>query len=171
MPASILVGFATQYGSTQEVAETIAEILRKEGLEVDFQPLRKVKSLEGYQAVVLGAPLYMFRWSNDAHHFLSHFRAVLTGLPVAIFALGPFHNKEDEMQSARTTLTKELAKYPWLAPVDIEMFAGKFDPNALRFPYSLIGPLKKMPASDERDWEAIRAWAGGLAEKLRVNQA
>jgi hypothetical protein len=25
-----------------------------------------------------------------------------------------------------------------------------------------------MPASDERDWEAIRAWAAGVADALKV---
>jgi menaquinone-dependent protoporphyrinogen oxidase len=170
MSGSILVGYATTYGSTREVAESIAEELRKGGMEVDLQPVRKVRSLDDYQAVVIGAPLYMFRWHNDARQFLSRHKKSLEKIPTAIFALGPFHNKEDEFKSAREQLDKELAKYPWLAPVAIEVFAGKFDPNALRFPYSLIGPLKKMPASDERDWPAIRSWATGLAGQLNVTQ-
>ncbi len=170
MSASVLVGFATEYGSTQEVAENIAEILHKEGLEVNLQPVRQVRSLDGYQAVVLGAPLYMFRWHKDAHHFLSKHQKVLKSIPVAIFALGPFHNKEEEMQSARAQLDKELLKYSWLAPVAIELFPGKFDPSTLRFPYSLIGPLKKMPASDERDWMVIRSWASSLTGLLGVKK-
>ena len=36
----------------------------------------------------------------------------------------------------------------------------------LRFPYNLIPALKKMPASDLRDWEAIRAWASSLATQF-----
>ena len=55
MSASVLVGFATVYGSTQEVAESIAETLHIEGFEVSLQPARKVRSLAGFQAVVLGA--------------------------------------------------------------------------------------------------------------------
>ena len=166
MSASVLVGFATVYGSTQEVAASIAETLRSEGLEVNLQPARQVRSLTGVQMVVLGAPLYMFRWHNDARHFLSKHRKALQSIPVAIFALGPFHNKEEEMQSARETLDKELARYSWLSPVAVEMFPGKFDPNTLRFPYNLMAPLKKMPPSDERDWDEIRSWASSLAAKL-----
>jgi menaquinone-dependent protoporphyrinogen oxidase len=109
----------------------------------------------------------MFRWHRDALHFLSRHRTALTALPTVIFALGPFHNKEEELRSAREQLDKELAKYPWLKPAAIEVFPGKFDPDKLRFPYSLIGPLKKMPPSDERDWQAIRAWAAGVAELLK----
>jgi menaquinone-dependent protoporphyrinogen oxidase len=170
MSASILVGYATLYGSTLEVAESIAETLRNKGHQVDLQPARKINSLDGYQAIILGAPLYMFRWHKDARRFLAQHQKVLARLPVAIFALGPFHKKDDELQSAREQLDKELAKFSWLAPVAVEVFVGKFDPGALRFPYSLIGPLKKMPASDERDWAIIGSWANSLSDRLHIAQ-
>jgi menaquinone-dependent protoporphyrinogen oxidase len=168
MSPSILVAYASSYGSTQEVAESVTETLRGCGLAVDLQPAKQVKTLSGYRAVVLGAPLYMFRWHPDARNFLSRHRAALAALPTVIFALGPFHNKEDEMKSAREMLDKELAKFSWLSPAAVELFPGKFDPNKLRFPYSLIGPLKKMPPSDERDWEAIRSWSAHVAELLKA---
>ena len=170
MNTSILVAYATSYGSTQEVAQSVAETLRGCGLEVDVQPAKKVKSLSGYQAVVLGAPLYMFHWHADARNFLGRQRATLASLPTAIFALGPFHNKAEELQSAREQLDKELAKFPWLKPAAIEVFVGKFDPAKLRFPYNLMPPLKKMPASDERDWAAIRAWAAIVADMLKEKE-
>jgi len=71
MSSSILVGYATTYGSTQEIAEAVAATLREGGLEVDCRPASKVRTLEGYAADVLGAPLCMFRWHKDATHFLS----------------------------------------------------------------------------------------------------
>jgi menaquinone-dependent protoporphyrinogen oxidase len=167
MSASILVGYATRYGSTQEVAEAIAATLREEGLAVDLRPLKEVKSLEGYSGVVMGAPLYMFRWHKDATSFLSRHRQALTGRPVAVFALGPFNDVPKEWQDVRTNLDKELAKFPWFAPVAIEVFGGKFDPAKLDFPYSLVPGLKKMPVTDIRDWTAIRAWANSLAAKFK----
>jgi flavorubredoxin len=60
MSASILVGYVTRYGSTQDVAEVVAATVRAGGLAVDCRPLKEVQSIEGYAAVVLGAPLYMF---------------------------------------------------------------------------------------------------------------
>jgi menaquinone-dependent protoporphyrinogen oxidase len=71
----------------------------------------------------------------------------------------------------RTQLDKELAKYSWLSPVAVEMFGGKYDPAKLRFPDNVIAnspasPLYQMPASDLRDWAAIRAWASNLPTKL-----
>ena len=162
MPASILVGYATRNGSTQEVAETIAESLRKDGREVDIQPMRRVQTLAGYRMLVLGAPLYMFHWHKDALAFLSRHQEALKGLPVAVFALGPFHDEEKEWQEVRAQLDKELAKFPWFAPVAHEVFGGKFDPAKLRFPLNLLPAMKKIPASDVRDWAAIRAWASDL---------
>jgi menaquinone-dependent protoporphyrinogen oxidase len=170
MAESVLMAYATNYGSTQEVAEAVAETLRQSGLAVDLQPMREVRSLAGYGAVVLGAPLYMFRWHKHARRFLSRHQRALTGRPVAIFATGPFGaGDEAEWQGSRDQLDKELANYPWLAPVDVKVVGGAFDPAKLRFPYKLM--LQKVPANDLRDWDAIRAWASELPAKLSPDLA
>lgn len=166
MTTSVLVGYATGYGSTQEVAETVAETLRESGLAVDVKPVGDVSTLAEYDAVVLGAPLFMFKWHKDAHRFLSRYRKVLTELLVAVFALGPVHDPHDdqEWQDSWGQLKKELAKHPWLEPVNLELFGGKYAPEKLRFPLKMFAGSE--PASDIRDWNAIRAWAGDLAAQL-----
>jgi menaquinone-dependent protoporphyrinogen oxidase len=167
MSTSVLIAFATRYGSTQEVAEAVTATLRERGLAVDLQPMQKVRSLDQYRAIVLGAPLYMFHWHKDAIHFLAQHRQALTQRPVAIFAPGPFHNDEQEFQEVREQLAKELAKFPWLTPQSIAIFGGKFDPQKLTFPHNLVPVLKTMPASDVRDWAAIRAWASDLTTQFQ----
>lgn len=172
MKIKVLVAYASRYGSTQEVAEAIAAELRESNLEADLKPMRKVEELEEYTAVVLGAPIYMLHLHKDARAFLSRHREALTERPVAIFALGPFHDEEEEWKEVREQLDKELEKFPWLKPIDTEIFGGKFDPAKLRFPDSLIArlpasPLHKMPAIDVRDWTAIRAWANKLAVQFQ----
>ena len=166
MSNPILVAYATRYGSTQEVAEAVAATLREHELSVEIQSMRNVQSLEGYSAVVLGAPLIMFRWHKDALRFLARHRAALLERPVAIFALGPVHEPYDEKewQDSRAQLDKELANFPWLKPVAVEMVGGMFDPAKLRFPLNVLAG--KAPASDARDWTAIRAWASDLAAQL-----
>lgn len=172
MSDSILVVYATRYGSTQEVAEAVAGMLRESGLEVDIQPMRKVRTLEGYRAVVLGAPIYIGNLHKDARRFLSQHREALSERSVAVFALGPTHDDdEEEWQGSHAQLDKELDKYPRLTPVALELFGGKYDPAKLRFLDKLLAslpasPLHQMPASDVRDWTAIRAWANNLAAKL-----
>ena len=143
MSVPVLVAFATRYGSTQEAAEAVAATLRENGLEVSVQPLKQVRTLEGYGAVVLGAALYMGHWYNDADRFLTGQREALTGRPVAVFALGPIQSpaNEQELQGARAQLDKELAKHPWLSPVAREVFGGKYDPAKLRFPDNLVAIL------------------------------
>lgn len=120
-------------------------------------------------AVVLGAPLYMFHLHKDALRFLSHHQKALTGgLPIAVFAGGPFGSGDgNEWQEVRKQLDQELAKFPWLRPVATEVIGGKFDPATLHFPWNLIPALRRMPPSDLRDWEAIRSWASTLAAQLQ----
>jgi len=168
MSVSVLVAYATRHGATQEIAEAVATALREGGLNVGVRPAREVRSLAGYDAVVLGAPLYMFHLHGDARRFLSRHRQDLMARPVAIFAGGPFGVGEgNEWAEVRANLDKELAKFAWLSPVSVEVVGGRFDPARLRFPYSWLPALKGMPASDLRDWEAIRAWARGLVTQLQ----
>jgi menaquinone-dependent protoporphyrinogen oxidase len=163
---STLVAYATRYGTTKEVAEAVAAALREEGLDVDVRPAREVDSLERYSAVVLGAPLFMFRWHKDALRFLGRHRKALTERPLAVFALGPTHDPhdEEEWRDSWAQLEKALAKFPWLEPVALELFGGKYDPAWLRFPLNLLAG--KEPASDIRDWITIQSWAKELAGKL-----
>ena len=114
MPASVLVAYASRYGSTQEVAEAVAATLRERELEVDSQPMREVRTLERYSAVVLGTAIYIFRLHKDARRFLSRYRAALTERPVAIFAMGPFHNDEKECSLCASNLIKNLPSFPSL---------------------------------------------------------
>ena len=166
----LLVGYATRYGSTQEVAEAIADTLRTCELEVEVHPLREVKSLAPYTGIVMGAPLMMFRWHKDAQRFLARHRRELRERPVAVFALGPVHEPRDEKEWAdsRAQLEKELAKVPWFKPLALEILGGVFDPTKFRFPINKLAGAE--PASDIRDWDAIRAWAREVAQKLGISQ-
>ncbi|MBZ0289563.1 MAG: flavodoxin domain-containing protein [Anaerolineae bacterium] len=162
---SVLIAYASSHGSTQEVAEAIAETLHADGITVTVEHMRKIKSLKGYGAVVLGAPLYMFHWHKDARHFLTNHREALVKQPVAVFALGPVGaGDEKEWQEARANLEKELSDFPWFVPVTVELFGGKLDPAGLGFPMKYM--MGKLPPADLRDWDAIRAWATSLPAKF-----
>ena len=43
---SVLLAYATRFGSTQEVAENVAASLREAGLKVDLRLMRQVESLD-----------------------------------------------------------------------------------------------------------------------------
>lgn len=160
MATTVLVTYATKYGSTREVAEAIAATLCEDGLRVEILPAREVRSLEGYNEVVLGAALYMGRWHKDARRFLKRHRSALVHLPVAIFALGPLSAGEKEWQGSRAQLDRALAQAPWLTPTAVELFGGVINQAELHYLFN------HMPAGDARDWTAIRAWASGLGAAL-----
>lgn len=54
MNQKVLIAYASRTGSTQEVAQAIAEELIKRGYPVDVCKADKVNSLEGYTAVLVG---------------------------------------------------------------------------------------------------------------------
>ena len=168
MPGSILVAYATRYGSTKEVAEKIAATLWENGLSVEILPLNNVKSVEVFSAVVMGAPLQMFRWHKDAISFLNQNQKVLCKIPVAVFALGPFHDEESEWVEVRKQLDKELANFPWLSPVSVSIVGAKYDPSVLGFPFNILPAMKQIPAIDIRNWDAVHGWAEGLVEKFEA---
>lgn len=163
--SSVLVAYATKYGTTRDVAEAIGKTLAERGIRIDVRPASEVRDLSDYSAVVLGSALYYFMLHRDAKRFLSHNRKALSGLPVALFALGPFDDTPEDMESARRPVDKYLAKSDWLKPKAVAVFGGRHDPSRLRFPDNNAA-MRKMPPSDARNWETIRSWAEGLPQAL-----
>ncbi len=171
MSDTILVAYATRYGSTLEAAEKIGEVLHTSGLKAEVRPARNVSSLEPYRAAVLGAPVFIGSLQKDIKRFLAKHQKALEGMPVAFFSLGPL-DATAEMAGAEEQLDKELAKFPWLKLRSKKMFGGKYDPASLRFPDSILSkpkfsPLYGRQASDARDWDAIQDWTLSLAEILK----
>lgn len=175
MLPEMLIAYVTRSGSTAEVAEALGVGLREAGIKVDVQPMTNVESIPAGKSVILGAALYMGGFPKEVHRFIARHREALAKLHPWIFVLGPIENKAEQFESARVQAEKELAKYPWLRPAEVRIVGGKFDPLTLTlpFPMSLImhfpaNPMRKLPASDVRDWEGIRAWAKSIAESLKT---
>jgi menaquinone-dependent protoporphyrinogen oxidase len=160
MRQSVLVAYATKRGSTREVAEAIADQLAAHGLETTVARADEVAELAGFDGVVLGGSLYMGRWHADARSFLKRHRKQLEAVPLAVFAMGPLTMEDSDVAGSRKQLDHALAKTPDVAPISIAIFGGVIDPGKLRFPFS------HMPASDARDWDAVRTWADDLANSL-----
>ena len=65
----ILVAYATNAGSTAEIAQAVGEELSKDGAQVDVRLIDEVTAVEGYDAVVVGAPMIM-GWHRTAVKFV-----------------------------------------------------------------------------------------------------
>ena len=103
MMTQVLVAYGTRYGSTREVAETVAATLEEQGIETDVKTAREVRSLDGYDAVVLGTPLYMGALHKDVRALLEKNRTALEHTPFALFALGPI-KADDGIDGSRAQL-------------------------------------------------------------------
>ena len=58
----ILIAYFTRFNSTLEAAALMAQTLREQGWDAEVKPLAAVSSLEGFDAVVIGAPINGMRW-------------------------------------------------------------------------------------------------------------
>ncbi len=96
----ILVAYATMAGSTAEVAQAVGEEIGKSGVEVEVRPLEEVKGLEGYDGVVVGAPMIM-GWHRGAQRFLKKHRKTFQQVPLAVFILAMRLTKTEEMSAGR----------------------------------------------------------------------
>jgi menaquinone-dependent protoporphyrinogen oxidase len=162
---SVLVTYATKYGSTRDAAEAVASVLIERGIDAVALPAGETRSLDGYSAVVMGTALYFFMWRGEAHRFLRRNRKALSAMPVAIFGLGPLEDTPAQFEGARGHLGKGLAKHAWLTPVSTAVFGGRLDPAHLRFPDNNPA-MRAMGDVDLLDFDTVRAWAGGLVEAL-----
>jgi menaquinone-dependent protoporphyrinogen oxidase len=160
----ILIAYATKHNTTREIAEAMAETLRSQGLEIDVTAASAVTDVSRYDAVVLGTSIYMGSVVKDAVKFAARHEAPLRGRPVAGFLVGMgfAKPKEDTMELA------EKALNPIRAHVDLAelgTFAGRMNPSFM----PVIGFFRRYDETkteDARDWDAIRAWAASLPEKL-----
>lgn len=166
MGRRVLVAYATIAGSTRELALAVAEELRGLGMAADVEVVSDTGPLDEYGAVVLCAALYTGRLHKEARRFLAVHRERLAWVPVALFVPGPVHVVEKEFVNAERQLDKELARLPWFKPVARNIVGGRFDPAKLGFPFRYIPAMKKLPASDARDWPTIRAQARDLAVRF-----
>lgn len=118
---------------------------------------------------MLGAPLIVHKLHKDARRFLSRHKSALESMPVALFVLGPCKDPrdEDEWRDCHEQFDAALGDFAWLRPVSVELFGGRFDPALLRFPLNKMAGSE--PASDARDWSAIRDWAAAQPGHLGLS--
>jgi len=160
MEGTVLVAHASKHGTTREVAEAVAATLRELGLTVELEDSGRVRDVSRFDAVVVGGGLYMGRWHADARKVLKRNREELAHRPLAVFAMGPDSLEESKVAESRKQLDRALAGFPELEPCAVTIFGGAIEPESWRF------PLNRLPAFDARDWDAIRAWAEEIAERL-----
>jgi menaquinone-dependent protoporphyrinogen oxidase len=191
----ILVVYATNSGTTAEVAKAVREEIQKSGLEVDLLPIDAVVDLQSYSAVILGAPMIM-GWHRGAMQFLRKNKTILANMPLAVFVtcMNLTRTSETSMDGVQLYLDEQLAKAPQTLgrltfkegyaqvknylrpvlkaaapakPVSAAFFGGRLDIYRLKWYQALFVMLViQAKPGEHRNWEAIRAWAASLPSLL-----
>ncbi len=62
----VLVTVASKHGSTYEIAKAIGSELAIRGMDVSVVPVQDVRTIDEYDAVVLGSAIHMGQWMKPA---------------------------------------------------------------------------------------------------------
>lgn len=177
----ILVAYASRHGATGGIAERIARTLEQSGLDVTLEAVDKVRSVDAYDAFVVGSAAYMGGWLGPATTFVRRHRDRLASRPVWLFSSGPIGTEQvdakgrDQLEASRPKEFAEFAES--IRPRDEQVFFGAYSPDAApvglaegfmaRFTRLVPAVREALPAGDFRDWPAIEAWARGIARSLQ----
>ncbi len=169
----VLVGYASEHGSTRDIAHRIATMLDKAGNRVETQPLDRVRDVDRYDAVVLGSAIHDQQWLPPATRFVRRNRDVLAGLPVWLFSVGmpgalPRPLRRFAMKEKQKVITnfRDI-----INPRDHRLFSGVVVPSQLSRMGRVIFRVLGCRYGDFRDWRAIDAWAQDIACALVAAEA
>jgi menaquinone-dependent protoporphyrinogen oxidase len=166
MSRNVLVAYATKTGATAGIAEAIGAELRDHGHDVDVVAVTEVKTIEPYDAVVLGSALYLRHWRREAVRFLHDNVDELRTRQVWLFhsgPVGPDKDQDEEMPPAVRHLAREIGATPAVT------FAGRLEPETAK------GFLARRLATgnlagDSRDWHKIHAWAADISAAITATE-
>ena len=173
MENKILVTYTSRTGWTIGVAEAIGKTLAESGAQVDVLPMRDVKDLSAYDAVVAGSGINGAAWRPEAMQWVRDHQSELKRKPFAAFLVCMTLAMKNGEQY-RGHVEKWLDPISALArPVSKGLFAGGLDiskvptfKDRLGFRMSVLFGVWK--EGDHRDWNAIRRWAMELKPLLSV---
>jgi menaquinone-dependent protoporphyrinogen IX oxidase len=134
---------------------------------VEVDDMKTVLSLENYQAVVMGVPVYAgFAGLGEIGNFAKRrFVDGLPRMPVGLFAIGlVYEGMNVDEENVMRNLEKAISP---LVPVSTVHFCGVVDENKLSF-WQRFANISKIPSKDFQDWDKIRAWARALPGLLKV---
>ena len=172
METRVLVAYATKYGATAGIAEKIGQVLREARLAVDVKLAGEVRDLAPYGAVVLGSAVYIGRWRKEAVKFLKANEQALAQRPVWIFNSGPLGEGDAAEQAGDLGFPKALRPIADRIGVrDVAIFFGAVDLEKLNPLERWMFKNVDSPIGDFRDWDAVAAWAEGIAAALEATEA
>lgn len=164
----VLVGYATQHGSTREIAERIGSVLDQHGHRVEVSALEEVIEAGGYGGFVLGSAIHRQNWLLAARRFIEHHAGTLAVRPVWLFSVGmPAALPRRFRTWAATEEGKAIVGFrSYFLPRATRLFSGVYRPEHTPWPGRLLFRAMGGRFGDYRDWECIETWAREIAQAL-----
>ncbi len=163
----VLIAYASQGGSTAQIAQAIGLALLDAGCDIDVRPARQVERLTGFTCVVVGSALYHGVWLPEAFKFLRRHRAALAKLPVWLFDSGPLDRSAEghllPLPRGVATLAASIGVRGHIT------FGGKLGRTDLTVAERLL--VIEGRGGDYRNFEDIRGWAEQIARALAAERA
>jgi menaquinone-dependent protoporphyrinogen oxidase len=168
----ILTAYASAHGSTAEVARFMEGVWQQRGFATVVTAVDSVRSVEGYDAYVLGSAVHNGLWLPDMATFVRRAGSELSDKPVYLW-LTCLRTIEPGGYAYVTNNYLPNILSGTLSFRRIGIFAGKIDMATLNqdeawtltFRYDGAKDASSL-SGDHRDWNAIRAWAEQIADDL-----
>lgn len=169
---NVFVVYESRYGSTKGIAEFIAGRLRECGLDAEARSVDANPDPAAFDAVVLGSAVYLGRWMQGAVEYAERHRASLASRPVWLVSSGPLTLRDGVTVDDPDGVSQEIATLrETICPRGHRVFFGALDPGKLGFAKRAMRHLPAaravLPEGDFRDWDAIGAWADGIAAAVQ----
>jgi menaquinone-dependent protoporphyrinogen oxidase len=156
---TVLVCHGSKRGGTRELAEWMGSSLREHGMAVDVKPAREVAGVEGYDAVIIGGALYVFRWHGDAKRMVRRHSRALSSMPVWLFSSGPLDDSASEGTIPPVRFVRRVMEK--IGARGHMTFGGRMEP----------GSRAQLPVGDWRDRDQVGRWVDEIAVDLRQHLA
>jgi menaquinone-dependent protoporphyrinogen oxidase len=173
----VLVVYATRHGSTQQIAERIADRLRERSLDVTLRSAdRADEEVAAYDAAIIGSAVYAAHWLKDAAELVRRSGTALASRPVWLFSSGPLGADSTDAKGREVREAAKPREYAEFSeaihPRDHHVFFGAYDP--VSDPVGIMETFLKLvpggrtglPDGDFRDWDEIDGWAARIADAL-----
>ena len=163
----VLVGYASRFGSTRDIAIRVANAIRAGGSEVDVRPVDEIPDVDRYDAMVFGSGVYDGSWTADATALMRRHAAALARKPLWLFSVGSFGDSHPIVGALMKKEPREIGELEHtLRPRDYRVFAGVIDldhwPAWGRLLFKALGGH----AGDNRHWPEIDEWAAKIAAAI-----